>query len=110
MNSKQRKEWERAVEVAGHMPGNRFDLAPRVAELLSMARRLDRYNEVECNYGVSEAQQKRIANLEKRVTALCGELGISCHFNGDPRGYAVKLHLPDGAYNTWGGKEEGWGI
>ena len=29
---------------------------------------------------------------------------------GDPRGYCLKLHLPDGSYNTMGGKENGYGI
>ena len=27
-----------------------------------------------------------------------------------PRGYVVKLHLPSGKHNTWGGKESGYGI
>ncbi len=29
---------------------------------------------------------------------------------GDPRGYTLKIHLPTERYNTWGGKEEGWGV
>lgn len=29
---------------------------------------------------------------------------------GDPRGYCLKLHLPSGKGNTWGGDECGWGV
>jgi hypothetical protein len=46
------------------------------------------------------------ARLRDRLTAL----GFSADFSGDPRGYVVKLHLPSGAYNTWGGKESGYGV
>lgn len=36
--------------------------------------------------------------------------GVVPDFGGDPRGYTVKLLLPDGSYNTWGGFECGWGV
>ena len=29
---------------------------------------------------------------------------------GDPRGYTLKLRLPSGKGNTWGGDECGWGV
>jgi hypothetical protein len=32
------------------------------------------------------------------------------HFESDPRGYAVYLDLPDGSYNSFGGRECGYGI
>ncbi len=32
------------------------------------------------------------------------------HFESDPRGYAVYLDLPDGSYNSFGGREYGYGI
>jgi hypothetical protein len=38
--------------------------------------------------------------------------GIETQFKvgGDPRGYCLKITLPDGNYNTWGGAEDGWGF
>lgn len=105
--SEKRQECERAAELMHKLPQATSE---QVGELMTLAGRLNRYNETSCNYGLTPAQEKRVANIEKRVTALCTSLGISAHFNGDPRGYAVKLALPDGSYNTWGGKEEGWGI
>jgi len=32
------------------------------------------------------------------------------HFENDPRGYAVYIDLPDGSYNSFGGRENGYGI
>lgn len=53
---------------------------------------------------------KREARIEARISAICAELGIEPDFGGDPRGYTVKVKLPTGASNTWGGASEGWGI
>lgn len=54
--------------------------------------------------------EKREAQIERRITEIAAELGLTVDFGGDPRGYTVKLHLPNGAYNTWGGKESGYGV
>lgn len=54
--------------------------------------------------------EKREGQIEKRITTLASELGIVANFGGDPRGFTVKLQLPDGAYNSWGGKEDGFGV
>ena len=63
---------------------------------------------------LQDAWDKRIekseAQAEKRITAICADLGLRPDFGGDPRGYTVKVHLPNHAYNTWGGRESGWGI
>lgn len=54
-----------------------------------------------------EREEKRI---EKRIGEICAPFGIRPDFGGDPRGYTVKLFLPSGKYNTWGGKESGYGV
>lgn len=54
-----------------------------------------------------ERDEKRI---EKRITEICAPLGLTPRFGGDPRGYTVSLHLPSGAYNSWGGAENGYGV
>lgn len=54
--------------------------------------------------------ETRQAQAEKRIAAICAELGIEPVFGGDPRGYTVKVRLPSGASNTMGGREDGWGI
>lgn len=54
--------------------------------------------------------EKREAQIERRISELASEIGCKANFGGDPRGYTVKLILPGGEYNTWGGKEEGYGV
>ena len=50
-------------------------------------------------------------SLGGKVRSVLGRAGLSLnHFNGDPRGYAVYVDLPDGSYNTFGGHEHGYGI
>jgi len=60
------------------------------------------------------AWDRRIEHQEERIQRLaeatCKELGMVPNFGGDPRGYVFKVHLCTGASNTWGGKEEGYGV
>lgn len=113
-----REELQAAGELALHLEQAwrdtgkiyvRHSSATSAAMLLKLAARLAHYAETECNYGLTEGQKKRVAHLMERVRALLPP-NVTASFNGDPRGYAVKLHFVSGAYNTWGGKEEGWGI
>ena len=97
------------VDVTVSKPPVKVTVAYTV-ELLRLADRLHRYYEAACNYGLTATQDVRVTHLEERARAICVVLGIEVKFNGDPRGYPVKLLLPSGDYNTWGGKEEGWGI
>lgn len=53
---------------------------------------------------------KREAQVEARMRAILKPFGIVPTFGGDPRGFTVKLKLPSGASNTWGGSEDGFGV
>ena len=107
----QRKRYQRMLDIINRLPGEWApDKGDQIIELLSIADRLNHYNETECNYGLTECQQKLVERLEERARVLTAALGVGIKFNGDPRGFAVKLMLPSGDFNTWGGKEEGWGI
>lgn len=48
--------------------------------------------------------EKRDAQLEKRIMAICTELGAGFKpvFSGDPRGCTVKIQVPSGRTNDWG--------
>jgi hypothetical protein len=50
--------------------------------------------------------------LRERLKAICKKHGLDivAEVTGDPRGFCLKLHLPDESYNSWGGKEAGYGI
>lgn len=54
--------------------------------------------------------EKRQEQIEKRIKAICEKIGCRVETGGDPRGYTIKVFLPNGAYNTWGGAESGWGV
>ncbi len=81
-----------------------------------MARRYAKMQRNACNIFYTDAEQVRIDKAEKRLEArireaalqLGGVVGVK--FTGDPRGYCVRLMLASGRYNTWGGKEDGYGI
>lgn len=87
-------------------------------ELARLARRHHRLAERHCNGDcrscgeeagwpdVCKADERLEARIEKRAAAL----GFKVQFGGDPRGYTVSLVLPDGSYNSWGGKESGYGV
>ncbi len=75
--------------------------------LLTLAKRHARLQETACNRQVAENHDAR---CEAAIAALCETIGCTVQFSGDPRGYTVKLHLPSGRYNTWGGFESGYGV
>jgi predicted RNA-binding protein Jag len=75
-----------------------------------LSRSYAKLQEARCNYELSSRQESREANMEKEITAICEEMGFSVSFDGDPRGYTVKVKFPQENSNTWGGKQDGWGI
>jgi hypothetical protein len=60
---------------------------------------------------LTERQERRKQNLQTRIMAVLERAGLVLnHFESDPRGYALYLDLPDGSYNSFGGRECGYGI
>lgn len=108
--SKIRVERHRVADFVARLPQLHPANVTDVVNLFSIADRLHKYAETACNFSLTDRQEKRVDALEKRAIAHAAALGVTLKFNGDPRGYAVKVMLPNGDYNTWGGKEEGWGI
>lgn len=89
-------------------------------EFEKIERALRAINERECNGYMNERtwkedeaaklrDERREVKLRDKATALAKRLGLKIHFNGDPRGAAIKIHTPrTGAYNSFGGAEDGW--
>ena len=63
-----------------------------------------------CNRLTSLAETHRAARCEEHIRIACKPWGIKPTFNGDPRGAVVKLLLPSGRYNSFGGKEDGYWV
>ena len=88
-----------------------LEAAQDATELCGLARSLHRLNEAACNYGLTDRQGARALSLEKSIRSVLERAGLTLnHFNGDPRGYPAYIDLPDGSYNTLGGREHGYGI
>ena len=62
--------------------------------------------EVDCNEGLTEKQARQSDACERRILARCAELGpgFGAVFSGDPRGATVKLVVPSGYSDSWGGE------
>lgn len=95
--------------------------APELAEkLIRWGRQLCRIQERQCNghqtwdgrwdEEAAKRDEKREEGIQARVTKALAPYGITPNFSGDPRGYTLKLILPSGKWNTWGGEEEGYGV
>jgi hypothetical protein len=86
------------------------EAAHDATELWKPANSLNRLNEIACNCGLSERQEQRKQELRERIKTVLDLTGLILnHFESDPRGY-VYIDLPDGSYNSFGGRENGYGI
>jgi len=56
------------------------------------------------------AREKKELAVEKRISDICASFKLPVIFGGDPRGFTVKVKFPSGIYNTWGGREDGYGV
>lgn len=94
-----------ARELPEQAPGH---LSSVLAELCGIARKLQRSNENDCNYGLSPRQEKRAENLTRKAAELAKSIGCGMVANGDPRGYPLFLTVPSGKTTDWG--ERGIGV
>ena len=80
--------------------------------ILRNAATIQRLAERAYSVEMSEAQTEREGKQDDRATecivAACKPWGIKPTFDGDPRGACVKLILPSGRWNSWGGEEAGY--
>lgn len=81
------------------------------SELQSVGRMATLAAVRQCNVANFDWEKAR-ARIVRRLDKLQARFGvkIKARITGDPRGYCLKLKLKSGAYNTWGGADEGWGI
>ena len=59
-------------------------------------------------HGDTPRVQVQILKAQQRISAACEPWSIKPNYQGDPRGCCVKLILPSGRWNSWGGKEDGF--
>jgi hypothetical protein len=56
----------------------------------------------------AERDAKKEQSIQNKVIALLKPLNIQVRFNGDPRGGAIRMLLPDHTSNNW--DQDTWGI
>ena len=65
-----------------------------------------RLQEIACSVQLDDREQRRHdkqeADIERRLTEVCKPYGVVPDFQGDPRGYTIKLIMPDGFSTDWG--------
>lgn len=109
--SKKERDAFIAVLVGECRKRDPLQVANIAAKIMRQAATIARLAEKDCNEGLTEADRAKDKLAEIAIRKLCDELpGVKPKFSGDPRGYTVKLLLPSGLYNTWGGKDDGWGV
>ena len=81
-------------------------------ELHRIEKKLSTINVRACNgYHSPESEKrddKQYQKLKSQVEDIVSKYGFGVRFNGDPRGGAIRILLPNGASNNWGGED--WGI
>lgn len=68
--------------------------------------KMHEYNVEDLNWAARDARKEK--RTQEKVRALLKPYGIEARFNGDPRGGAIRMLLPDQTSNNWDG--ETWGI
>jgi len=56
----------------------------------------------------AERDAKKEESIQNKVIELCKQYDIEVKFNGDPRGGAIRMLLPDHTSNNW--DQESWGV
>ncbi len=90
-------------------PGGDTATARKVAtRILNDAHTLQQIAIRACNGTLEAFDATNDKAAENRILRACKPWGIRPDFNGDPRGAVVKLRLPSGKWNSFGGPEDGY--
>lgn len=60
--------------------------------MVKLAKSHHKLAEAECNGELTARQRARQANIEKVIANIAAQFNLKVTFDGDPRGYTVKLH------------------
>lgn len=96
------RERDREVTEFALIMGREFpEVRPsQLLDLMRLAKRHGRLQERACSEQMPEGYD---AACEHKIAVLCKEIGCEPVFSGDPRGVTVKLKVPSGRTNDFGG-------
>lgn len=81
-----------------HLPP--LDLARLLGRLMRLAKMHNKLMEDACNAGEDE---EAVELCERGIRQVCEKIGCGAVLSGDPRGATVKLKVPSGRTDDWGG-------
>lgn len=112
MSRASKKDREEFVAVLTKELGNvePLEAAAAARALMRLASTWQRIQVDKCNRPQTGTDEAREFKTENLLVGWAKRYRLSLDLGGDPRGYTVKVKLPSGRYNTWGGKEDGWGV
>jgi hypothetical protein len=100
---------EIAKRKGGQLHQGGVGIAVALARLiLRNAATIQRIAVDQCNDPSTPTQDKAKSAARRRISEACKPWGIKPNFQGDPRGAVVKLILPSGRWNSFGGQEDGY--
>lgn len=109
MNKEQSERRAKAVAVVARNFPAVQDAARLQDDLHGLGIKCQRNAEKLCNVeGYDDQRDQLRAKLEKIKTKHGAQFDATV--TGDPRGYCLKVLMPQGDYNTWGGAEDGYGF
>lgn len=111
---KTRLEAETASRELGLSEQYGLEAIRDIMEAVRLSKRHCRIQERWCSEQMDEKTTRRLKDTERRIeekiTKIALKYSLGVNFSGDPRGYTVKFLSNNGAHNTWGGKESGYGL
>lgn len=78
-------------------------------ELWNMGPRSHFLAEAACNRELTERETKRDEEMDARVVAIGKELGLKAYRQGDPRGWTIRVEVPQDLADCWDGISTGCG-
>ena len=94
------------VEILTDLPNIGKAMA---ADLHLLGIECQRNAEKLCNVEGYEDQRDRLRTKLEKIERKHG-VTLAAEVTGDPRGYCLRVVMPQGDYNTWGGAEHGYGF
>lgn len=109
MNKEQARARAEAIAVvSSNFPGVK-DAAKLQDDLYKLGIQCRRNAEKLCNEENYEDQRELLRAKLQKIKNKHG-VEFEATVTGDPRGYCLKVMLPQGQYNSWGGAEDGYGF
>ena len=73
-----------------------------IQRLMRYGATLGRIAETACNRELTVAEIRKDENVQMDTIAILAPIDCKAVFQGDPRGYTLKIAVPDGYTNDWG--------